>query len=173
MRVDRTFAFVDLCGFTRFTDAQGDEESVRVLTHFRTAVRESATDFGVRVAKWLGDGAMFVGVQTEPLVAAIVGLEADLSETVPLPLRGGIAAGAVIVFEGDDYTGSAVNLAARLCDLAGPHEVLCTPDVAALRPAGIDALPVGEVDIKGLVHRVSVVRLTAHPIPEPLPEIAR
>ena len=30
MRVERTFAFVDLCGFTRFTDTHGDEEAVDV-----------------------------------------------------------------------------------------------------------------------------------------------
>ena len=41
----------------------------------------------------------------------------------------GLAAGNVILFEGDDYTGGAVNLAARLCDLAQPLEVLATADV--------------------------------------------
>ena len=38
MRVERSFAFVDLCGFTRFTDAHGDEQAVAVLTRFRAAV---------------------------------------------------------------------------------------------------------------------------------------
>ena len=55
MRVDRWFAFVDLSGFTSFGDEFGDEESVRVLTLFRSAVRTVATDYGVRIAKWLGD----------------------------------------------------------------------------------------------------------------------
>ena len=47
MRVERSFAFVDLCGFTRFTDLHGDEEAVGVLTRFRTAVREIASDHAV------------------------------------------------------------------------------------------------------------------------------
>src|SRR5262252_3412858 len=60
MRVRRYFAFVDLCGFTRFTEVHGDVESVAVLTGFRALVRDIASEHGVRVAKWLGDGAMFV-----------------------------------------------------------------------------------------------------------------
>ena len=56
MRVRRYFAFVDLCGFTRFTEVHGDEEAVAVLTGFRTLVRFIASEHGVRVAKWLGDG---------------------------------------------------------------------------------------------------------------------
>ena len=63
MRVERHFAFVDLCDFTRYTDAHGDEQSVSVLTAFRAAVRETGSDHGVRVAKWLGDGAMFVSTR--------------------------------------------------------------------------------------------------------------
>ena len=60
MRVARTFAFVDLSGFTQFTDLHGDDEAVAVLSQFRAALRATASDIGVRVAKWLGDGAMLV-----------------------------------------------------------------------------------------------------------------
>ena len=38
-RVDRTFAFIDLSGFTAFTDAEGDGAAVRVLEDFRRIVR--------------------------------------------------------------------------------------------------------------------------------------
>ena len=49
-------------------------------------------------------------------------------------MRIGIATGRALLFEGDDYIGSAVNLAARLCDAAGPGEVL-DPGRADPRPA--------------------------------------
>jgi class 3 adenylate cyclase len=66
----------------------------------------------------------------------------------------------VILFEGDDYTGGAVNLASRLCDLAQPFEVLTTAEVAEDLPEGIDASPVGDRAIPGFGKPVSVVRLT-------------
>ena len=75
MRVDRTFAFVDLCGFTAFTEAHGDDEAVAVLTGFRGAVRSIAADFGVRVAKWLGDGVMIVSGDGVAVVASVLELQ--------------------------------------------------------------------------------------------------
>ena len=86
MRVNRWFAFVDLSGFTSFGDQFGDEASVRVLTMFRGAVRQIATDFGVRIAKWLGDGCMLVSVEPGQLVAAVCRLE-SLTHELELPLR--------------------------------------------------------------------------------------
>src|SRR5690349_2027290 len=119
MRVPRYFAFVDLCGFTRFTDAHGDEQAVNVLTRFRAAVREIASDHGVRVAKWLGDGAMFVSTDPRLLVEGVCDLARRSDDLdIGLPLRAGVAGGEVILFEGDDYIGGDVNLAARLCDAA-------------------------------------------------------
>lgn len=162
MRVERSFGFIDLCGFTRFCDAYGDEEGVRVLKAFRAAVRDVATDFGVRVAKWLGDGAMFVGLDGDVLVAAVLRLEQQMEhDALPLPLRAGIARGPVLVFEGDDYTGSTINLAARLCDAAGPHEILATPEAADPVPTWVDVQPAGPRDVAGFAQPVQVVRLVA------------
>src|SRR3954447_13341817 len=81
MRVERTFAFVDLCGFTAFTESEGDQRAVEVLADFRACVRQVASDYGVRVAKWLGDGAMFVGVDQEALVSAVLEVERHFDET--------------------------------------------------------------------------------------------
>ena len=56
----------------------------------------------------------------------------------PLTLRAGIATGYALLFEGDDYIGSAVNMASRLCDIAGPHEVL-------IPTMGLERLPEGVI----------------------------
>ena len=76
MRVERCFAFVDLSGFTAFTERFGDERTVVVLASFRTRVREIAARRGVRVTKWLGDGAMLSSSDTEAVVAMVVELAA-------------------------------------------------------------------------------------------------
>jgi class 3 adenylate cyclase len=159
MRVERTFAFVDLCGFTAFTEAQGDERAVAVLADFRACVRQVASDYGVRVAKWLGDGAMFVGVDQEALVSAVLEVERHFDEIqAPLALRAGMAAGPVILFEGDDHIGTAVNLASRLCDIASAHEVLATPSIHA-RPDWAIVEPARAVQIAGFSQRMPVMRL--------------
>jgi adenylate cyclase len=158
VRVDRWFAFVDLSGFTSFGDQFGDEESVRVLTLFRSAVRKVATDFGVRIAKWLGDGCMLVSVEPAQLVAAVCELEHLTQELdLPLQMHAGMAGGAVILLEGDDYTGRCVNLAARLANVANPSEVLSTPELAEHAPDGTPVEPAGMISVAGLHDPVEVV----------------
>jgi class 3 adenylate cyclase len=161
-RVIRAFAFIDLSSFTAYTEAEGDDKAVEVLRLFRVAVRDAASSRGVRIAKWLGDGAMLVGVESEPLVEAVVDIETRISESgSPLPLRAGIAVGPVILFEGDDYIGHAVNIAARLCDEAAPREVLAVANTVSSLLVNTEAEPVGERIIRGLDEPVQVVRLTA------------
>ena len=67
-RFDRTFAFIDLSGFTRFTDLMGDKAALEEINTFRAIVREIASRKGIRIAKWLGDGAMLVAVEPETLL---------------------------------------------------------------------------------------------------------
>jgi class 3 adenylate cyclase len=160
MRVSRSFAFVDLCGFTRFTDAHGDEEAVSVLTQFRACVRDVASEYGVRVAKWLGDGAMFVSTEPEQLVACVVELEHRIEVAGgALPIRAGMAGGDVILFEGDDYIGGSVNLASRLCDLAAPQEVLASAELASCFDPSIECVPLGARAVAGFVQKVEIVRV--------------
>lgn len=140
MRVERCFGFVDLCGFTAFTERHGDERTVVVLADFRTRLREIAARRGVRLAKWLGDGAMLSSADAEATVAMVIEVAARSDpDAVPLQVRGGLAQGAVIMFEGDDYIGRATNVASRLCDVAAPGQVLGTREVASLAPRWVAA----------------------------------
>jgi adenylate cyclase len=138
MRVERSFAFIDLCGFTAFTEHHGDERTVTLLAAFRSRVREIAARRSVRVTKWLGDGAMLSSPDTPAVVAMVLELGRSDPTAVPLELRAGLASGPVIMFEGDDYIGRAANVASRLCDAAAPGQVLATREVASLVPRWVD-----------------------------------
>ncbi len=160
MRVPRTFVFVDLSNFTDFTSRHGDEASARILAAFRAVTREVTSNHGVRVAKWLGDGAMIVSVDEEAAIASALELEERAAEAcAPLAIRGGVASGHALLFEGDDYIGTAVNLAARLCDVAGPYEVLCVAEPPCSLPSGVQAVPAGTHSLKGFRDPVPVSRL--------------
>ena len=133
MRVHRSFAFVDVSGFTALTETEGDEHAVEVLTAFRALLREICARRGVRIAKWLGDGVMLVCVETPPLLAGILELHHVVctvsSPAQTVSIRSGVTSGDVILMEGDDYIGHCVNVAARLCDLAQAGEALASPSV--------------------------------------------
>jgi adenylate cyclase len=159
-RVERTFAFIDISRFTSYTDQRGDSAAVAALADFRTVIRAASSRFGVRVDKWLGDGAMIVSVDTAPLVRAVLEIEQQLKQgDFPLPLRSGIASGLVILFEGDDYIGMPVNLASRLCNEASPGEVLVTDVVAQSAPDWVSTTWMGELEVRGVADSVSVAAL--------------
>ncbi len=167
MRVPRTFVFVDLNGFTNYTAASGDDAAGRVLSAFRSVVRAVASERGVRIAKWLGDGCMVVAVQQQEAIAFVLDLEhraADVCD--PLAVRAGVATGHALLFEGDDYIGSAVNMAARLCDVATGVEVLIPAAHVQQLPPGARAVPHGQVELRGFPGTIEVVELTG--VPEPV-----
>ena len=127
LSVTRTFCFADLCGFTAYTRSHGPHEAVVMLGEFRRITRSVAAKRGVRVAKWLGDGAMLVS--TDP--AAAVSLGAHLIHHFAgrgIRVRVGAATGEALLFEGDDYVGEPVNLAAKLCAAAPPGEMYAVAD---------------------------------------------
>jgi adenylate cyclase len=168
MRVPRTFVFADLSGFTNYTAANGDDAAAFLLSSFRAVVREVASDRGVRVAKWLGDGCMIVAVDHSDGVAAALDLDERARKAcAPLALRVGVASGYSLLFEGDDYIGLAVNLAARLCDAAGPYEVLMPAEQLDELPEGVTAIPYGDLALRGFPQPVSVVTLAGLPVPSP------
>ena len=92
---------------------RGEHAAIDALNAFRNLTRDIATRRGVRIASWLGDGAMLIGTEVGPAIAAAAELIARYDANT-LALRGGIADGWALLFDGDDYIGRPVNLAARL-----------------------------------------------------------
>jgi adenylate cyclase len=168
MRVPRTFAFVDLSGFTNYTAAFGDDAAGRLLSAFRAITREIASERGVRIAKWLGDGCMIVSVDQANAISFALELQhrAD-AVCAPLAVRAGLASGYALLFEGDDYIGSAVNMAARLCDLAAPHEVLLPTMQLERLPQGVQATEHGDVELRGFPGSIDVLQLSGEPVSTP------
>ena len=160
MRVHRSFAFVDVSGFTALTEHEGDEHAVEVLTAFRALLRDICSRRGVRIAKWLGAGVMLVCVDTAPLLAAILEMHyvvCEVSSPVQtVSIRSGVTSGEVILMEGDDYIGHSVNVAARLCDLADGGEALAVPSVMSELPRWGAVLVEREVALRGVERPVPV-----------------
>jgi class 3 adenylate cyclase len=146
--VTRTFCFVDLSGFTAYTRSRGPDAAVQMLGDFRQATRNIAAKRGVRVAKWLGDGAMAVSTKSDPCACFAVNLVDRFADS-EIEVRAGLATGRALLFEGDDYIGEPVNLAARLCSAADPGEVLADVRVDDL-PDWVGVRSGVTVDIRGI-----------------------
>ena len=161
MRVPRTFVFVDISGFTNFTAENGDDAAGRLLASWRAVTRDVASETGVRIAKWLGDGCMIVAVdQRDAITFALELQKRSGAACAPLSIRVGIASGLALLFEGDDYIGTAVNMAARLCDVADPYEVIIPVEQIENLPEGVVVGKHEALTLKGMNEAIPVVTLT-------------
>ena len=157
LNVTRTFCFADLSGFTAFTRDNGPHAAVRQLGEFRRIARNVAAKRGVRVAKWLGDGVLLVGTEARPTIALGAHLVHEFSDS-EIQVRVGLATGIALLFEGDDYIGEPVNLAAKLCAAAHPDEILAVAELSDL-PDWVISEDNVTVQIKGVGEIGGVRRL--------------
>jgi adenylate cyclase len=159
--------FVDLTGYTRLTEATGDELAARLATRLATVAGDVARERGGEVVKLLGDGAMLCFDAAGPAVAAGISLIRVVPAAGLPEAHVGISAGRVISRDGD-YFGHTVNVAARVAGHAGPGEVLVTGEVVT--SAGVDATsgavtfqPIGPVPLRNITEPVPLFRAFAAP----------
>jgi class 3 adenylate cyclase len=147
--VERAVVFVDLCGFTAFMASNGEHAAINALTSFRTHTRDIAARRGIVLASWHGDGAMLIADSVGPAVAAAAELIARCGDHT-LQVRGGLADGWALLFDGDDYIGRPVNLAARLSQAARPGELLAVGYPPSTFPVWIEVVGTRDLTLKGV-----------------------
>jgi len=151
-------AFVDLAGFTSLTVAQGDDAAAAAAAGLFDLADSVVRPIGGRVVKQLGDGVLLRLPDSETAVRAVRAIvDATGGSDLP-PAHAGIAAGPVIVRDGDVF-GRTVNLASRIAAEAGPGEVLVEEGVVVALPHGTATFePIGRVELKGFPMPVALWR---------------
>jgi class 3 adenylate cyclase/tetratricopeptide (TPR) repeat protein len=162
----QTFLFVDIRGYTRFITERGDAAGVPLIEKFLSLARRVLTGRHGQIIGLAGDEAIAVFASAREAIRAAVELQASFSEastadpSMPLQVGIGLDTGEAIR-GGDTYVGAALNLAARLCKLAGPQEVLASEGVehVAGKLDGIGYAERGLVQLKGFREPVRVIQV--------------
>jgi len=142
---ERAILFADLRGSTALYLTLGNSEAATVVTHSLTLLGQIVARAGGRVIKTLGDGLMAVFDDAERSVECAASMQDSLERVVPfkdglpartpaIKLKVAIAWGEMVEVEGDCF-GDAVNVAARLLDLAGDNETLTTAQLLRELPS--------------------------------------
>ena len=169
--------FADLRGWTSFVDAAEPEELMRVLGEFHEVVGRLVRRFEATVGFLEGDGVQLffndpIEIPDAPLraVRLACALREEMAELTPqwhkrgydLDFGVGIALGYAtcgeVGFEGrSDYAaiGAVTNLASRLADEATGGQILIAQRLFAEVEDDIEAVPVGELTLKGFPRPVA------------------
>jgi class 3 adenylate cyclase len=158
------FLFADLRGFTSYLDRRGATAAAAMLARFRELVRRAVAAHRGAEIRTEGDSFYVVFPSASAAVACaleLVRAAAEEAETSGDPIRIGVgvhAGEAVETPEGP--VGSAVNIAARLCAVAGPGDVVASDTVRALtRSVGEAAfVSLGRRRLKGLDEPLALYR---------------
>jgi class 3 adenylate cyclase len=162
----RTFLIADMRGYTRFTLEHGDTAAANLATAFAKLKRDAVAARGGDVIELRGDEALAVFSSTRQALWPATELQGQLSLVstrdpgASLKVGIGIDAGEAVPIEGG-FRGAALNLAARLCSLAGPGEVLVTEAITHLarKVEGLEYVERGAMDLKGFAEPVTVLEV--------------
>ena len=183
--------FLDLRGYTSFTQKHDADEVMRALSEFHAVMGKLIASHGGTLERFAGDGMMIFfndpveipdpAVKACRMVAEMQSSFADLNKvwnarSYSLSLGAGISQGEAIIgaigFEGRrDYAaiGNVTNLAARLCSQAqGGQTILCS--VAARNvEKSLQVRPLPSLTLKGFADPVECFELV-NPVQHPAPE---
>ncbi len=148
-RILTTVLFTDIVGSTEKAASLGDQRWASLLDSHDRTVRDTLTHFRGQEINTTGDGfvASFDGPARAIRCAKAIG---DATRSLNIDLRMGLHTGECEV-RGNDLSGLAVHIAARIGALAAPGEVVVSGMVKDLvMGAGIEFSERGEHELKGV-----------------------
>ncbi len=159
-----TILFSDLVGSTELMQRAGDEDAQRLFKAHYQLLRDAVSQHGGAEVKSLGDGLMVAFGSAADAVRCAIAMQQMSRRPVNgerVAIRIGLNAGDALRDEGD-YFGTSVVTARRLCDRAGPGQILCSAVVEGLL-AGRQAFSfrhIGDLELKGLTTPVAACEVS-------------
>lgn len=156
--------FIDVAGFTTYTERAGDDAARELLSKLSAVVERKARACKGEVVKELGDGFLLVFPSASQAVRGALSLrdaikrKRNADPTFEVALRCSVHAGEPLV-EQDDLFGYDVNLTARLLDHCKPDQVVVSETAKELAEKRLRKIAFGKrkaVKIRGLSTKVLI-----------------
>lgn len=147
-----TVVFTDIVGSTELIDNVGETAAHEIRQRHFSLLTETAEKRGGRVVKNLGDGLMIIFASAAKAITCSGELQRRVeSDDDQLGLRVGVHAGELLR-DGNDFFGSTVIIARRLCDVADSGQTIVSSATRALAGESGDESfnPLGALTLKGL-----------------------
>ena len=150
----RAIMFTDIVGSTQLAATLGDDRAMEIVRAHDQIVRAAIEDAGGSEVKHTGDGIMASFPSVANAVQGAMEIQNGAEHVDGLSIRVGLSAGEPLEDEGDLF-GTAVNMAARLCDHAGPGQIVVASVVRDLTMGKRYVyLPLEDAELKGFAEPV-------------------
>jgi adenylate cyclase len=182
-RREITALFCDLRGFTGFSESSDPEDVMALLREYHKAIGTIIYKHGGTLERFAGDGVMVIFNDPVPLpnpALQAVQMALELRTAIEaliekwrrlghdlgfgIGISNGYATLGTIGFEGRfDYAaiGTVSNVASRLCDEAGPGQILISARVLMAIEDAVRVEPAGEFTLKGIRRPLPVYSVIA------------
>jgi class 3 adenylate cyclase len=162
-----TILFTDLVGSTELLTRVGDEHAQTIFALHRRILGEAVRAHGGQEIKWLGDGLLVAFDSASDAARCAVAMQRAARWPAGgerLAIRVGLHTGEVIE-QDDDFFGTGVVIARRLCDRAADGQIFASETVARLVEARREFAfrRLDDLALKGIGERVPAVELTYAP----------
>lgn len=168
-----TFMFTDIVDSTALTEELGDKTMQKVIRAHNKIVRDALKQFDGKEVKHTGDGIMATFSNPRFAIEACTQMQqqidlfnrqkAELSFDICIGLHTGEA-----VEEENDYFGTAVQTAARICAEAGSSETWISDEIWRAVPRYADDCKYcGEFAMKGLKEKKTLYTVPWERLPDP------
>lgn len=159
-RVLTTVMFTDIVGSTARTASLGDAEWAALSARHDALVRTELERHGGREVKTMGDGFLATFDRPGRAIRCAYAITHAV-RSLGIDVRAGLHTGECVLV-GDDISGMAVNLCARIGTLAEPGRVLVSSTVKDLvAGSGISFTDRGEHELKGVPDAWRLFEVTA------------
>jgi class 3 adenylate cyclase len=156
----RAIMFTDIAGSTEMTARLGQTRALELVRTHDSIVRAALARTGGREVKHLGDGIMAAFADPSAALEGARHIQRSLAafnagSNDPVHVRIGLHAGEPVA-EGADLFGTAVQMAARLCDAAEAGAILASRELCDRASVAGEAISLGSIPLKGFAEPVPV-----------------
>jgi class 3 adenylate cyclase len=167
MGVHTTVVFADLTGSTALFETLGNEKAAEAVTRLTQWISEIFEVNAGQVIKKFGDGVLGVFPDAADALGAMVDMQRGHHRRlkrwpaeIRMEIRVGVASGEVVIVDGDCY-GDAVNVASRLSDLTGAHQIWAAESVVQQIPdsSSLQFRSLGLIHVRGRTEPLTVYQV--------------
>ncbi len=155
--------FVDVAGSTELYQRYGDRDALASIEGCLAVLKEVTAGYRGRVVKMIGDELMAVFTSAEDALVAACEMQWSVSELPPLgthqlAVRIGFHFGPTLEQAGDIF-GDAVNIAARLAEIAKAGQILTSEDTVSAvgKPLSVRTRKLDRLVLRGMTTEMILV----------------